>query len=208
MKPTYTSSSNRPLSERSTGPFKILYAARAFLLVILVMPALAAGGETLLVSRADGPAGAGGDDHSLNPSISADGRFVAFDSGADNLSADDKNAFFNVFVHDTRGGPPGCSDVLQTVAHNQATSVALACADVDDDPITRSIVSSPAHGTLGAADCLSGGSATIRLAEARATTSSRAARARTVSTPGPATTRSTRATGFERPSIAVRARTA
>jgi Tol biopolymer transport system component len=55
---------------------------------------------TTLVSRASGPAGAGGDDTSRNPDISADGRYVVFESGADNLSLDDDNTFFNVFVRD------------------------------------------------------------------------------------------------------------
>ena len=39
-------------------------------------------GSTTLVSRASGPAGAGGDDGSSRPSISADGRLVAFSSFA------------------------------------------------------------------------------------------------------------------------------
>lgn len=49
--------------------------------LVLPAPAAAARGETLLVSRANGPAGAGGDSDSYSPSISADGRFVAFSSG-------------------------------------------------------------------------------------------------------------------------------
>jgi Tol biopolymer transport system component len=57
---------------------------------------------TTLVSRqsaADGGAGAGGS--AFEPSISADGRYVAFRSGAFNLSAADNDAFFDVFVRDT-----------------------------------------------------------------------------------------------------------
>ena len=46
---------------------------------------------TRLVSRAAGPAGAGGDDSSDDPVISAGGRYVAFESGADNLSDQDDN---------------------------------------------------------------------------------------------------------------------
>jgi Tol biopolymer transport system component len=42
--------------------------------------------------------GAEGNDHSFNPSISADGRFVAFDSGASNLVGGDGNGVFDVFV--------------------------------------------------------------------------------------------------------------
>jgi Tol biopolymer transport system component len=60
-------------------------------------------GTTTLVSRAPGPAGAGANDSSSSPSISADGRYVAFDSGADNLSTGDNNGFTNVFVRDLAG---------------------------------------------------------------------------------------------------------
>ena len=38
--------------------------------------------------------------HSGTPSISLDGRFIAFVSGADNLVSSDTSAFFDVFVHD------------------------------------------------------------------------------------------------------------
>lgn len=44
-----------------------------------------AAGQTILVSRAAGPAGAEADEASFSPAVSADGRFVAFRSGADNL---------------------------------------------------------------------------------------------------------------------------
>ena len=57
-------------------------------------------GVTTLVSRADGPGGAGGDGGSSRPSISADGRLVAFSSFAHNLSAEDEEAFEDVFVRD------------------------------------------------------------------------------------------------------------
>ena len=40
------------------------------------------------------------DDQSLRPSISADGRYVAFSSEASNLVADDTNGMTDVFVHD------------------------------------------------------------------------------------------------------------
>ena len=45
-------------------------------------------------------AGVQGDDWSLAPSISADGRFVAFHSFAGNLVAGDGNNDFDIFVHD------------------------------------------------------------------------------------------------------------
>lgn len=63
-----------------------------------------ASGATELVSRAsDASGGAGGDLHSSRPSISATGRFVAFASGASNLS-DVDSAGWDVFVRDTQTG--------------------------------------------------------------------------------------------------------
>ncbi len=48
--------------------------------------------------------GAQGNSFSFNPSISADGRFVAFDSNASNLVAGDTNNATDVFVHDRQSG--------------------------------------------------------------------------------------------------------
>jgi len=48
-------------------------------------------------------------DSSFDPSISADGRFVAFDSKATNLVTNDNNAASNVFLRDTCiAAPAGC----------------------------------------------------------------------------------------------------
>ncbi len=55
---------------------------------------------TTLVSRADGPTGPGGDGSALDVVISGDGRFVAFQSNADNLSGDDDETFADIFVRD------------------------------------------------------------------------------------------------------------
>jgi Tol biopolymer transport system component len=55
--------------------------------------------RTELASRQSETAGGqGGDDVALTPAISADGRFVAFHSGADNLTGDDDDDFTNVYV--------------------------------------------------------------------------------------------------------------
>ena len=48
--------------------------------------------------------GAEGNSHSYSPSISADGRYVAFQSEASDLVPDDTNAAFDVFVHDRQTG--------------------------------------------------------------------------------------------------------
>lgn len=44
--------------------------------------------------------GAQGSGHSSNPSISADGRWVTFNSAANNLVSDDTNPYSDIFVHD------------------------------------------------------------------------------------------------------------
>jgi hypothetical protein len=49
-------------------------------------------------------AGNQGNDYSFYPAISADGRFVAFGSLADNLVPDDTNGTYDVFVHDRKTG--------------------------------------------------------------------------------------------------------
>jgi Tol biopolymer transport system component len=58
----------------------------------------------LLVSRAQGKHGAAGNGDSSNPSISASGRFVAFESYASNLGPHDDAAIPDVFVRDMRSG--------------------------------------------------------------------------------------------------------
>jgi Tol biopolymer transport system component len=61
-------------------------------------------GTTTLVSRATGADGAGADGDSAAPTISPAGRFVAFESTADNLSGQDDDSVRNVFVRDTMFG--------------------------------------------------------------------------------------------------------
>jgi len=56
---------------------------------------------TTLVSRATGASGAVGDGDSLHPSISADGRYVAFESDADNLDSDSNDSVGDIFLRDT-----------------------------------------------------------------------------------------------------------
>jgi len=111
-------------------------------------------GTTVLVSRANGPSGAGADEdvYIYGDAISADGRFVTFESLADDLSPEDNNGFADVFRRDLRGGPPHCADDAQTVVRDIDTAVGLTCADDDGDAITLAIVSGPAQGVLGAID--------------------------------------------------------
>ena len=74
------------------------------LLASVVATAQAATGDLSLVSRASGTAGVAADDVSRDASISADGRFVAFVSLADNLSDEDDDTVRNVYVRDLREG--------------------------------------------------------------------------------------------------------
>jgi Tol biopolymer transport system component len=79
--------------------------AATLLLALLAAPAAtAAAGDILLASRAGGAAGAKGNGASLQSSISADGRFVAFESSATNLDPADGDAAFDIFVRDTQTG--------------------------------------------------------------------------------------------------------
>ncbi len=55
---------------------------------------------TTLVDRATGAAGAKGNTGSRNPEVSADGRYVAFDSLATNLSPDDTDTTQDIYVRD------------------------------------------------------------------------------------------------------------
>jgi Tol biopolymer transport system component len=59
-------------------------------------------GQTIRVSVASD--GTEGNSFSLVPSISADGRYVAFESHATNLVAGDTNDLQDIFVHDTQTG--------------------------------------------------------------------------------------------------------
>jgi Tol biopolymer transport system component len=57
-------------------------------------------GEVELISRASGPTGAKGVPGSSEPSISADGRYVAFQSAATNLDPDDVDGTLDVYLRD------------------------------------------------------------------------------------------------------------
>jgi Tol biopolymer transport system component len=61
---------------------------------------------TTLLSRGSGETGAAGAGGSFAPAISRAGDYVAFASDADNLSADDDDAFTNVFVRQMPFVPP------------------------------------------------------------------------------------------------------
>jgi len=74
--------------------------------------------QTVLASRATGASGAKGNGSSEPASISADGRFVAFQSPATNLHPDDTDATVDVFVRDLQTN--------QTVLASRATGASGA----------------------------------------------------------------------------------
>src|SRR5438105_3267171 len=97
-------------NDRTRGRTRALLGAGALASLAIAAPAgqaSAADFDTTLVSRVglDGPGGntSSALDGGLS-TISADGRFVAFISHADNLSAEDDDAFWNVFVRDNALG--------------------------------------------------------------------------------------------------------
>ncbi len=69
------------------------------LLLAQTVPVLAAAGNLTRISVSS--SGAEGDNDSYNSSISADGRYVAFYSKANNLVSGDTNEMYDVFVRDT-----------------------------------------------------------------------------------------------------------
>jgi Tol biopolymer transport system component len=111
-------------------------------------------GTTELVSRAPGPGGAGGNDASFAPSISPDGRFVAFQSNATNLSDDDLDPTTDVFVRDlvdqtttlvSRAsglGPAGDDDSTGASISADGNRVAFVSGAGNLTPDTRSVSSS------------------------------------------------------------------
>ncbi len=82
------------------------------------------GGTTTRVSVGVGGAQANGD--SNNPTISSDGRFVAFSSDATNLVADDTNGFRDVFVYDRQTGTTTRVSVSSSGAQSNGDSFATA----------------------------------------------------------------------------------
>jgi Tol biopolymer transport system component len=89
------------------------------LLAIVFAPAWA--GETIRVSIDS--SGVQGNDNSWQPTISSDGRYVAFYSLADNLVPDDTMGWKDVFVHDCQAGETTRVSVSTTGAQaNQNSS--------------------------------------------------------------------------------------
>ena len=86
-----------PLIQRNA---RLALSIALLAVVLLALPgaALAAEGDTTRVSVDSG--GAQGNNASYSPSISADGRYVAFTSNASNLVAGDTNGTADIFLHE------------------------------------------------------------------------------------------------------------
>jgi Calx-beta domain-containing protein/WD40 repeat protein len=122
--------------------------------------------STTLVSRAAGPAGTKGNDESRDAAISADGRFVAFDSSASNLDPTDGDTSGNVFVRDRQtntttlvsrragaAGVPGNGfSVFPAISaegrfvafYSSASNLTAADADTNPDVYRRDVLGPPA----------------------------------------------------------------
>jgi hypothetical protein len=81
-------------------------------------------GTTVLASRAAGPFGSPGIGGSREPSISADGRLVAFESRASNLHPQDADRRGDIFVRDL-GAPPFDEPAPVSCAGRRATTLML-----------------------------------------------------------------------------------
>jgi len=100
-----------------------------------------------------------GDAQSYNPSISADGLFVAYESTATNLVPADTNAFSDVFVHDRLGGtsftsicdPGGPGGVIACPCSNPPTGADRGC---NNSALTGGAVLSASGGTSLSSDSL------------------------------------------------------
>jgi Tol biopolymer transport system component len=97
--------------------------------------------ETTLVSRGDGPAGVKADGESRRGRLSADGRFVAFESSASNLDPADTEPDSDVFVRDLMTEQTAL--VTDGVAHAQ-----LAAFSDDGSHIAFLVTANPTGGRL------------------------------------------------------------
>jgi hypothetical protein len=73
-----------------------------------------------------GPGGVQGNDFSTRPSLSASGRYVAFESWATNLVLGDANAFLDIFVRDLQTGTTTL--VSRDSSGAQANNLSTGCA--------------------------------------------------------------------------------
>jgi Bacterial Ig-like domain/WD40-like Beta Propeller Repeat len=85
-----------------------------------------------------GPAGVEADNGSSGPSISSEGRYVAFTSGATNLVAGDANGASDVFVHERGGAPQQQSECVAPTT--TASAITSGGATYESDTWTNETV--------------------------------------------------------------------
>jgi Tol biopolymer transport system component len=81
-----------------------LIAAAGLLVLLSTSTAVASPNETVLVTRASNGEKVRSEFGATNASISADGRYVAFETDAGNLIRGDRHPDYDVFVHDRKTG--------------------------------------------------------------------------------------------------------
>ncbi|MDP2674600.1 MAG: calcium-binding protein [Dehalococcoidia bacterium] len=97
--------------------------------------------------------GVQGNDLSANPSVSGDGRYVAFDSDASNLVAGDTNGVADVFMHDRLGSP--CAGLVPTIVGTAGPDVLTGTAGPD---VIHGLAGNDTIDGLGSKDIICGGS--------------------------------------------------
>ena len=83
---------------------------------------------TMLASLPTGTDGSANNDHSYRPDMSTDGRYVAFQSGSDNLADNDNNDLSNIYVRTLLPDPPRNVEA-PAVTGQAAVGQTLACSD-------------------------------------------------------------------------------
>jgi hypothetical protein len=95
--------------------------------------------------------GAQGNDESIAPTISPDGRYVVFESAANNLVVGDTNGHSDVFLHDRMTGNTERvsvnSDGVQGNSHSYSTCVSADGRYVAFASLARNLVSGDTNGT-------------------------------------------------------------
>lgn len=111
--------------------------------------------ETALVSRANGMDGTKGNLASLSPSLSADGRFVAFASFARNLADDDRDTLGDVYLRDVRGPPPRCAEITREQRGSDGADTLTGAPEAE---LIFGLAGNDQLSGLDGGDCLFGGS--------------------------------------------------
>jgi hypothetical protein len=121
-------------SRRDLQPSHPAFRAGAVPGSLLAAPLLSGAGWAQTTSReSEGAGGVEADSRSFSPSVSADGRFVAFQSDATNLVAGDNNGATDVFLRDRESTgstslcDPGAAGVIARPCSNPPSGTGRGC---------------------------------------------------------------------------------